>query len=176
MQRVSIIFLVSFIFMLPVNAELITGGIEYNTDSAREYLNNSKLITIPNNILKAHIIDINRDKNIAALLKGVTELNDRTLAYFSDGSYGIIYKDEPKYVWYYDKNGNLTHHEVKSSLEYPYRTYKYNSQGKLVNMSLRVSKDETFIFDTSQKLIAHWIGKYCYDENKNIIMTRKILE
>ena len=43
-------------------------------------------------------------------------------------------------------------------------------------MSLRVSKDETFIFNKSGKLLAHWIGNNCYDENNSVIMTREIFQ
>jgi hypothetical protein len=63
---------------------------------------------------------------------------------------------------------------VKDSLEYPFKTYKYSTDGKLVNTSLRVSEDEAFVFLKSGKLLAHWIGAYCYDEDDNAIMTRRI--
>lgn len=161
---------------LSVNAEIITGGVEYNTNSARKELIQSQQLSIPQDLLNANLVDSNRNNNLAILLKGVTELKDRTLAYFSDNSYGIIYKDKPQYVWYYNNDGILTHSEVKSSLEYPYKTYKYSTDGQLVNMSLRVSKNETYIFKPDGTLIAHWLGQYCYNEAGNIIMSRKIVE
>lgn len=110
------------------------------------------------------------------MLKGSTELSDRTLAYFSDGSYGVNYNDDKIHVWYYKNDGTLMYAEEKTALDYPYKTYKYTPNGDLVNMSLRTSEEETFIFNKSGKLIAHWIGKNCFDEQNNIIMTRKILK
>lgn len=173
----KVILIIFFMLtILPLRAEIITGGVEYNTNSARIDLLQTEKQTIPKVLLNANLIDQNHAQNLSMMLKGVTELKDRTLAYFSDGSYGIIYKNNPKYVWYYNNDGSLTHSEVKTSSEYPYKTFKYNTNGELVNMTLRVSKDETFIFKPNGKLIAHWLGQYCYDEDNNIIMSRKVLE
>lgn len=171
-----LILVLSICTILPANAGIITGGIEYNTNSAREELNRTEPVKIPEDLLYANIKDKNRDENLSNLLKGETELVDRTLAYFSDGSYGVIYKKDTAHVWYYNNRGELTHAEVKNSLKYPYKTYKYSKDNRLVNMSLRISKNETYIFNPDGKLIARWLGKYCYDKNNNIVMSRKILE
>lgn len=175
-MRFIYILLFLLIIILPANAQIITGGIEYNTSSAREELLYSEKKAVPYELIKANIVDNNHNENVLTMLKGITELKDRTLAYFSDGSYGLIYRDNPDYVWYYSNNGKLTHSEVKTSQQYPYKTYKYTPQGDLVNMSLRVSKNETYIFTPTGKLIAHWLNENCYDENNKVIMTRKILE
>ncbi len=176
MKSTLLFILLIFYCTLPVNAELLTGEIKYDSQSAKEYLISTPKETISNKDIQTHYIDINKNDNIISLLQGNTQLTDRTLAYFSDGSYGIIYKTSPKNVWYYNSDGILTHSEIKSSLNYPYKTYKYTPNGKLVNMSLRVSKDETFIYTPHGELIAHWQGQYCYDKNNNIIMSRKIYE
>lgn len=105
---------------------------------------------------------------------GIIELEDRTIAQFSDGSYGICYKESQKEVFYYSKEGELTHKEIKESLEYPYKAYKYTSDGRLENVSIRVSDAETYIYTPSGKLLAHWIGKNCYNASGKIIMTRKV--
>ena len=152
-------------------SQIITGGVKYDINQARQELQTD----LPDiKISKTEIYDINRIENITSLLKGITELKDRTLAYFSDGSYGIIYKNKPLEVLYYTPDGILTHKELKNSQQYPYKAYKFDIRGNLVNMNLRTSENETFIFNTKGKLIAHWIGKYCYDKDDNIIMTREI--
>ena len=110
------------------------------------------------------------------MLKGKTELKDRILALFSDNSYAVMYKDDELHVWYYSANGQLTHYEIKDGTNYPYKSYKYNIDGKLINMGLRVSKGETFIFNPNGKLIAHWIKNNGYDEYGNIILKRKYFE
>ena len=66
--------------------------------------------------------------------------------------------------------------EKKSGTSYPYKTYKYNTAGKLVNMSLRVSKAETFIYDKNSKLIAHWLYDKAYDSEGNVVMKRRYVE
>lgn len=173
-------FLVFVFFMifstLPVLSEIITGGIEYSVEDARADVFSSSPLKPDFNYLKSNLVDNNYGENISTLLTGKTELKDRILAKFSDGSYGVIYKSNPQSVLYYSRDGILTHNELKQSLDYPYKTYKYSSQGRLVNMTLRVSEDETFIFTPDKKLLAHWIGAVCYDEYNNIIMRRQIIK
>lgn len=175
-MRIIALFLFIFGFMLPTSAEVITGGVEFNTNSARAYLLYSEKQIVPDELLKSHLIDTNKDKNLSMLLSGQTELKDRTLAYFSDGSYGINYHNTPKYVWYYSPNGVLTHSEVKETLSYPYKTYKYSTDKTLINMSLRISETETYIFTPEGKLLAHWIGEECYDEEGKVIMRRRVVK
>ena len=164
MRGFIIIFLL-IMLMLPANSEnTITGGVEYTTNSAREELLTTPKETVPFELVKSNLIDLKAD------------LKDCTVGKFSDGSYAVIYKNNPKFVWYYGSNGVLTHSEVKTSLDYPYKTYKYTPDGRLVNMSLRGSKEETFIYTPGGKLLAHWLYQNCYDENNNIIMTRKVYE
>jgi hypothetical protein len=161
---------------LITNAQTLTGGISYSVEDARIELQNTHPKAIDFLKIQDNFNDINNKENYSLLLKGQTKLNDRTLGLFSDGTYAVNYKNDPKHVWYYDKAGILINAEQKTSLEYPYKTYKYTPDGELVNMTLRVSENETFIFSPFGKLIGHWIGINCYDENGNILMTRKILK
>ena len=163
-MRIFWIVFLFFILALPANAEVIQGGVRYSINSAREELLKTPDISVPNSLMQSNLFDLN------------TEIKDRSLAKFSDGSYAVIYKDNPKFVWYYSQNGILTHVQVKTSETYPYKTYKYTPGNRLVNMSLRVSKDETFIYTPDGKFLAHWLYQNCYDENNNIIMTRQIFE
>lgn len=169
------IIIVSLIFLnLSAYSAVITGGVEYSVQEARDSVVNSVLEPVSKAVIKQNLFDINRNENLSKLLIGQTSLKDRKLAYFSDGSYGVNYLDNSLVVFYYDNSGFLINTERRSSLEYPYKSYKYELNGELVNMSLRVSEGETFIFDTNQNLIAHWVGANCYDEGGNIIMTRKM--
>lgn len=176
MKYIFVIFLSLFLTLCPAQAQIITGGVEYNEASARSEMLETNPLKINSNLINSNIVDKNKIDNFVNLLKGQTDLKDRILATFSDGSYGVIYKDNPMYVWYYQNDGVLMHSEVKTSLDYPYKTYKYTPDGKLVNMSLRVSKTESFVFSKTGELLAHWNGNFCYDKNNNVIMTRKILE
>ena len=173
MKKLLIIFLL-FGFISCANATTLSGGIKYTQEDARLELQHNR--PSANFILNTEGVDSYYVENHTALLKGLTKLKDRTLAQFSDGSYGINYYNDPTHVYYYDKDGTLINAEIKTSTQYPYRTYKYSPDGELVTMTMRVSEEETFIFDPRGKLLGHWMGNNCYDENGAILMTRKIMK
>ncbi len=152
--------------------EVLTGGVEYTTDSAREELLHKEPVKPDGLTVLVNIADENYKENKTLLLKGQAEIKDRVLAEFSDNSYAVMYHENPLYVWYYSPEGILTHIEIKDGTNYPYKSYKYDTEGNLVNMGLRVSKEETFIFDKSGKLIAHWLKDKGYDETGKVIMKR----
>jgi len=175
MRRIIFVILVLFL-SLPVEADMtLTGGVDY-TGIGDELLH-SKPANIPDGYADA-AFDKQYEENMACLLNGKTELTDRTLALFSDGSYGVEYKnlDTPHLIRYYDKDGKLMNIELKDGADYPYKTYKYDISGMLVNMTYRKSKSETFIYTPGGKLLAHWVGPNAYDQYGNVIMTRKYLE
>lgn len=152
--------------------EVLTGGVEYTADSAREELLHKEPVKPDGLTVLVNIADENYKENKTLLLKGQAEIKDRVLAEFSDNSYAVMYHENPLYVWYYSPEGILTHIEIKDGTNYPYKSYKYDTEGNLVNMGLRVSKEETFIFDKSGKLIAHWLKDKGYDETGKVIMKR----
>ena len=165
------------IFMLiPANAEVLQGGVAYEENSALNEVMDGISYTIDSSYINGYAYDGEHDQNVGFMLNGMTELKDRTLAYFSDNTYAVLKKAEPRIVRYYDSNGILTYVEKKSGTSYPYKTYKYNTSGKLVNMTLRVSKAETFIYDKNGKLIAHWLYDKAYDSEGNVVMKRKYVE
>lgn len=164
----------TLLLCMPAHSQILNGEVKYTDSEAQKVMFETSPLQISQPLIKNNLHDINKSENNTAILQGYTSIKDRILGHFSDGSYAIKYLDSPQYVWYYNSNGLLTHTEKQSSLEYPYKTYKYNTQGKLINMTLRVSEDETFIFNPSGTLIAHWIGTNCFDKNGNIIMTRNI--
>lgn len=171
MKKIFIVLVI--IFGLPVFGTTLTGGVKYNVEDARIELQNNK----PSSsfLLTAENFDPDYERNKSYLLKGETKLKDRVIGRFSDGTYGVNYYNDPKHVWYYDKDGYLINAEVKTSLNYPYSAYKYDVDGQLVNMSLRVSEKESYIFSPLGQLLGHWIDKKCYDENGNIVMTREVM-
>ena len=129
--------------LIPANAEVLQGGVAYDENSARNEVMDGISYTIDSSYINGYAYDGEHDQNVGFMLNGMTELKDRTLAYFSDNTYAVLKKAEPRIVRYYDSNGILTYVEKKSGTSYPYKTYKYNTSGKLVNMTLRVSKAET---------------------------------
>lgn len=170
-----ILVLFSLVFILQVNAHVITGEVEYNADIAREETFSKPTEKISFDKIRNHFYDSDNTENLNYLLKGITELKDRKLAKFSDGSYGIQYYDDPMYSWYYASNGRLINFTQKDSADYPCRITKFKPDGSIANTGYRVSKEESYIFTPEGKLLAHWLGNNCYDESDNIIMTRKIM-
>lgn len=155
---------------------VLTGGVNYNVNTARQELLSTSQSGIDQKFIRGHAYDFKNRSNLNLLLKGEVNQKDRTLAMFSDFTYAVMYLKDEYHVYYYKNNGSLLYVEEKKSLTYPYKAYKYDTAGNLVNMSLRVSKDETFIYTPQGKLIAHWIGANGYDDKGNVIMTRKYAE
>lgn len=170
MKKLITIFLL--FLSIPAYSTTLSGGVKYSVEDAKIELQNSRPNT--NFLLTAENFDPNFKENKFYLLKGMTELKDRTLAKFSDSSYAVNYKKDPTHVWYYDKDGVLINAEVRTSLNYPYKSYKYDIDGQLVNMSMKISAKETYIFNQLGQLLGHWIGKNCYNDKGEVVMTREI--
>ena len=169
-----ILLILFLLFILPCNAQIITGEVEYNTNS--QMISGKQTQKISFNKIRNHFFDSNNVENLNYLFKGITELKDRKLARFSDGSYGVQYYDDPLFSWYYSSNGKLINFIQKDTENYPSRFTKFKPDGSVSNTGYRISQNESYIYDKEGKLLAHWIGNNCYDENSNIIMTRKIMD
>ncbi len=177
MVKYLLLFFVIFSLITPVCAEtILTGGVNYNVQSAREELLLTPIKKTDPFAVAQNIKDVNNSDNLRYSLKGNVELKDRILAFFSDSTYAVMYNENQYYVWYYSKNGELIYFDKKDRLEYPYKSYKYTTSGKLVNMSLRPSKEETFIYSPDGKLIAHWFKDKAFDEYGNVLMKRRYSE
>ena len=172
----SFLLILMMLIALPCCAEtFLTGGVDYNVNSAREELLKVPAKKLNPELVLQNITDKNNKENLSYALQGNVNLKDRTLAFFSDATYAVLYNEDKYHVWYYNQDGNLAYMEERTDLSYPYKSYKYTISGVLVNMGMRVSKEETFIYNPQGRLIAHWLGTNAYDENGNIIMTRKYI-
>lgn len=173
----KVLLLIFLFFPLSANADMILyGEADYNVSKALDEV--KKDVTRNINLKKfyPYLVDINRKENITCLLSGQIELKDRELALFSNGAYGVVYKNNPLYAYYYSVSGILEYIDIRTQKEYPYKSYQYDINGNLVNMGLRLSKRETYIYSPSGELIAHWVGENGYNSNGNIIMKRKFIE
>ena len=165
-----------FIFSACTNATVITGGVKYDINRAKNEILSTQPPSTPSQLLRNNIIDTNNSSNKNALLNGITELKDRKLAKFSDGSYAVLYYDNPFYSFYYSESGKLISYTYKTSQNYPCKFKKFKPDGSLINTGYRVSEQESFIYSPEGKLLAHWLGNKCFDGNNNLIMTRQIME
>ena len=156
-----------FIFLLAsstfVFAKPIEGGVKYDVDSARQYLQEGQKDNI--NITGPFRFEMQNTKrvvysyNLSHQVIGITVqyINEPNMAYIYGADNSLIYVDK------YDKSTDI----------YPHRGYRYDMEGKLNLTSLTVSKNEMFRFSPDGKLIAHSINGIIYDENGNIIGVAK---
>jgi hypothetical protein len=161
------------LFMLPSHSAIITGEIEYNAENAEEIVFSKPVESVNFVKIQLNLIDNNLTENLFCLLEGKTELADRKIANFSDGTYGIMYYNDPLYTWYYKNNGRLISFTYKDSASYPARVTRYRADGSVINTGLKVSDRESFIYSPEGILLAHWVGELCYDKNNTVIMRRK---
>ena len=176
MKQFFAIFICLIFSLNCANAVIIDGGIEYNQEIAAEEVFREPAENISYNRIASHFIDSGYEENISALASGITKLKNRKVGKFSDGTYGVMYYDDPLYDWYYTSNGRLINFTKKNSLEYPIKITKYKPDGTVANTGLKVSVNESFIFSPNGQLIAHWKGNLCFDKANNVIMTRKNAE
>ncbi|MEI3256116.1 MAG: hypothetical protein V8R83_12625 [Candidatus Gastranaerophilaceae bacterium] len=59
----------------------------------------------------------------------------------------------------------------REGLTFPTKSFKYGLSGYLEEISLYVSKKETYSFNANGQLKFHWINNKCYDLNGNLIKT-----
>lgn len=175
MKKLLLFFILNMLFILPVSSITLTGSAEYNIDSAKTEAFHGVRYSLDRNSLSNYLKDPNYIQNYTYVLRGKTKIQDRTLAAFSDGTYGVRFDNDPYHNYYYDNKGNLFKVDVldKPQNEYPHRSVAYNEKGNIINSTFVVSKDEQYIFNAQRKLVGHWVGKYCYDANNRIQMTRK---
>ena len=101
---------------------ILEGAAEYNVFSARNEVEETVQYKISPKLFKVHLVDLNHKENITALLSGQVELKDRTLALFSVGTYGVVYKNDPLHAYYYSHSGILEYVDVRTGSEYPYKS------------------------------------------------------
>ena len=104
--------------------------------------------------------------------KGYIDMGDRYIAFYSDDSYAILYKNNMYYEYYYHLNGKLGMVGKRTSTSYPAKSYKYDTKGKLQSVILYIRKGESYSFTPSGQLTARWIDNKCYDLNGNLIIER----
>ncbi len=151
----------------------LNGGVSYTVNSARQISFANVAIHINIKEYKNYLSDKNHIKNKKILNKNKTKYKNRYLTSFSDGSYAVTYKNNIKISYYYNPNGKLELIDFNIGKDYPSKRIGYDIKGELNSITLDVSKEEQFVFNKNKKLIAHWIGNNCYNEQGELIMTRE---
>ena len=171
---ITVLILSILILSLPIEigAKTLKGEVKYTVKQAREEAFSNVEYTLPQSIIKANLTDPNYKENKKAIKLGATELKDRYITIFSDGEYGIIYKNNFYFEYYYSSKGKLISIGKRNRLIYPVITYIYNQYNELTTVSLIVDETNTYNFRPDGKLESHWVNNNCYDINGNLVLTR----
>ena len=172
-KRIITLLIISILMIvLPVEAKTLKGEVRYTVKQAREEAFSNVEYTLPESIIKSNLIDPNYKENKKAIKIGATELSDRFITIFSDGEYGVIYKNNFYFEYYYSSKGKLISIGKRNRLIYPVITYIYNQYNELTTVSLIVNETNTYNFRPDGKLDSHWVNNNCYDINGNLVLTR----
>ena len=171
--KIALVFFFIFFVIQYACAEPLKAGISYTVDEAQIIAFSNTPITIDINKYSKYFLDLNYDKNMKAIKKNKQEFKDRFIGHFSNGQYGITYKNDLSTSYYYNSKGDLSFIEIDTNKIYPRKSIVYDKTGQLDSVTLSVTPDEQFVFDLNKKLIAHWIKNNCYDKQGYLIMTRQ---
>ncbi len=89
-------------------------------------------------------------------------------------AYGIQYKNNLKNIYYYDSMGGLRWIDTFSDNypKFPYWSYQYYRNGKLVAAYYYESAYDQYVFDPDKKFKGRWYKDKLYNRNAKVIMTR----
>lgn len=159
MKKIICLFILLMLSNSSFAAQIQQGGVSFNVNSAREYVQEGQQDTA--DISGPYKFEINNVERVIYSRNNSGELVGITVQYINDP-----YRD-----YIYNKNKELIAMDVydRPINVYPHRGYRYNLEGKLILTSLTVSKNEMFRFDPDGSLIAHSVNGIIYDENGRII-------
>ncbi len=166
----KIITLLLFLCLtLPLFGFTLKGGVTYTVEQARKEAFANVEYTLPKHIIKANRTDPNYKQNQTLIKNGVKETSDRYITYFSDGGYGIVYKNNLYYEFYYKENGKINAIGKRVGLNFPTKSYKYDADGKFLSVTLYLDKDTAYNFEVDGTLRSYWIKNKGYDKNGKFI-------
>ena len=104
--------------------------------------------------------------------KKYKKYKNRYITSYSDKGYSILYINNPKISYHYDRDGKLEGITFDIGTGFPCKSVTYNQFGIFDSVALEISIEEQVIFDKNKKFVAHWKGNNCYNEKGELIMTR----
>lgn len=158
----KLLLIIALMLALPAFSQELQGGVTYDVNSARAYVQEGQedTIFVGNNFY----FDGVNAKDV-----------DVMYVYNSNGtpnSFNVRYKDDLKRSYCYGMNNKLIDVAKydKDSTIYPHRVYTYAPDGKLINTSLMISKGNGFVFTPKGKLVVRIVDHTGYLGNTNIII------
>ena len=167
----KIITLLLFLCLtLPLFGFTLKGSVTYTVEQARKEAFANVEYTLPKHIINANRTDPNYKQNQSLIKNGVKETSDRYITYFSDGGYGIVYKNDLYKEYYFKKNGKIESIGIRANLTYPVKSFKYDYNGNLEEVVLYITENDGYIFKPNGQMVVHWVNNVAYDINGKIIM------
>lgn len=157
---------------IPAWSRTLNAGISYTVENARIEAFSDIEENINIRDYEKYLIDKNKNENLKLLSKNKSQCSDRYMMKYSDSEYAIMYKVNTKNAYYYNKDGQLQSIGISYSEIYPKKGVMYDLNGQILTTVLTVSYNNDYIFDLNKKLIFHWIGRNCYNESGELILTR----
>ena len=147
-------------------------GVTYTPQIAKEiaYKNVAKKIDMKK--YEKYKIDKDNKIHLENISNGKNNFKNKIITLFSSENYSILYLNNRRVDYLYNKQGELLYINILKGNKFPYKDLCYDSEGRLVSVSLVVSGYEQFVFDTNGELFAHWIGDNCYDIKGNLKKSR----
>ena len=155
---------------LPLFGFTLKGSVTYTVEQARKEAFANVEYTLPKHIINANRTDPNYKQNQSLIKNGVKETGDRYITYYSDGGYGIVYKNDLYKEYYFKKNGKIESIGIRTNLTYPVKSFKYDYNGNLEEVVLYITENDGYIFKPNGQMVVHWVNNVAYDINGKIIM------
>ena len=164
----------------PVYGLTLKGGVKYTVESAREEAFRNIEYEISMEPHKKYLTDPGYTPGEDSKKPKISK-RGRYVNYFSDGTYGVRYYTNWKYVYMYDKCGNLSQIEIRvqDGDKYPFYSRTYNLSGNLQTVAFWVAPRESFEYDLNGNLLSHWKNDYGYDASGRFFSkrsTKKIIK
>lgn len=167
-KKTLLTVLTLFLFWMPAFSQTLTGGVEYTVDSARIVAFDNSPVKISKDEFKANLNDPFFYSNTGFIKGTISEaVAGKVVPFYENNKlsfYGVQYHTDKSKKYYYSPSGKLLKYEINTFKgEYPYKTLAYDTKGKLLNINLVVSSQESFLFDSNKNLIGHWINNQFYN-------------
>ena len=179
LKKTLLAFVVFILFCMPAYAYTLKGGVEYTVDKARIIAFDNSPMSISKESFSGYLYDPFYHSNTGFIKGSISEsVACKVVPFYEKNKlafYGVQYHADKSKKYYYSPNGRLLKYEINTFKgSYPYKTLAYDTQGKLLNINLVVSSQESYLFDKNKKLIGHWINNQFYNTKGKKDITRRL--
>lgn len=156
MRGKLIILFTLLCFSLPCQAITLQGGVQYTEEQARqeafEGVKTFDALSVIGVFEPRYYFNLNVTNDVLVVAKG----NVKLLKVINYELYTVVYKDNPNKEYIYEK-GKEKNKLVATIIKTNDKMIKYSPNGELLSIEYTLG-NESFVFNSSGKLIGHWQG------------------